>query len=682
MFNSYQLDRFAIRKYAVGVCSVLVASLMFLGAPVSAEQVTATAQAETSQLLQLPPQEELLSDQEATGLVGDDNLPTESPEALSSKEDQSSVVAQDLSEEQAQDEQEVGEQLPAESLQDTSQTDFPSPETVTPELIMEEPLKEAAVAPATGTGFRRAAQTRSLAGVIGDDYPARWKNQALNSAIDDWRLYNRNCTSFSAYRLSSANGFELPPAYGNAGEWGNRARREGYHVDNNPTRGSIAWGAAGGAHSSYGHVAWVSDVSGDKVTIEEYNYLGDGRYHTRTVHKSAFTGYIHFKDLTVPAVHPSQPARGELVVQNHNTQTGDFEVLITKVSNGGGVREVRVPIWSEKGGQDDMVWYRAEYQGGTTYRVKVKASNHRHDTGTYHIHAYYIQNNGEQVGVTNRTFEVKRGEATTSSVKVDVKKRDQAGDFDVVLSQVSHKEDVEKILVPIWSEQGGQDDIVWYEAKRQSHGTYKVSVDISKHKHDMGIYHIHTYLRQYNEELVGAGTTQTTVERPKVTTGANLTIHNHHNGNFDVIVSNISHDADIAAIQIPTWSENNGQDDIVWYNAVAQGDGTYKVSVDVSNHRHDVGLYHAHLYFRQTDGKQVFVVSATTVAGQQDLAPSGSYHFTKTLPIKAQASMASTTLDYYYAGETVNYDRVLVAEGRQWISYLSYGGARRYIPLT
>lgn len=31
MFQDNQLNRYAIRKYAVGVCSVLVASLLFLG---------------------------------------------------------------------------------------------------------------------------------------------------------------------------------------------------------------------------------------------------------------------------------------------------------------------------------------------------------------------------------------------------------------------------------------------------------------------------------------------------------------------------------------------------------------------------------------------------------------------------------------------------------------------------
>ena len=41
----------------------------------------------------------------------------------------------------------------------------------------------------------------------------------------------------------------LQEAYGNANEWGYRARREGYRVDSRPTIGSIAWSTAGGIWS-------------------------------------------------------------------------------------------------------------------------------------------------------------------------------------------------------------------------------------------------------------------------------------------------------------------------------------------------------------------------------------------------------------------------------------------------
>ena len=125
----------------------------------------------------------------------------------------------------------------------------------------------------------------------GDDYPVYYKNGSQE--IDQWRMYSRQCTSFAASRLSNVNGFEIPKAYGNANEWGHRARREGYRVDNTPTIGSIAWSTAG----TYGHVAWVSNVMGDQIEIEEYNYGYTEAYNKRSIKANMMTGFIHFKDL-------------------------------------------------------------------------------------------------------------------------------------------------------------------------------------------------------------------------------------------------------------------------------------------------------------------------------------------------------------------------------------------------
>ena len=126
----------------------------------------------------------------------------------------------------------------------------------------------------------------------GDDYPLHYKNGSVE--IDQWRMYSRQCTSFAAFRLSSVNGFEIPPAYGNANEWGHRARREGYRVDTKPEVGAIAWSTEG----YYGHVAWVSNVSGDTIEIEEYNYGVREKYNRRKVKASSMTGFIHFRDLS------------------------------------------------------------------------------------------------------------------------------------------------------------------------------------------------------------------------------------------------------------------------------------------------------------------------------------------------------------------------------------------------
>jgi surface antigen len=122
-----------------------------------------------------------------------------------------------------------------------------------------------------------------------DDYPAQWRNVAQDSAIDSWGYYNRECTSFVAWRLHARNGFEMPRAIGNAGSWGSWFSAHGYAVNGTPGVGAIA--------ESSGHVAWVEAVNGDgTVTTEEYNYSYNGTYNERRVATSAFH-YIHARDI-------------------------------------------------------------------------------------------------------------------------------------------------------------------------------------------------------------------------------------------------------------------------------------------------------------------------------------------------------------------------------------------------
>src|ERR1041385_6923709 len=73
-----------------------------------------------------------------------------------------------------------------------------------------------------------------------DDYPSQWRDAAMDSMMDSWKEYNRECTSFVAWRLHARNGFEVP-FYGNAADWKSMAAAQGYTVNSSPAVGSVAW---------------------------------------------------------------------------------------------------------------------------------------------------------------------------------------------------------------------------------------------------------------------------------------------------------------------------------------------------------------------------------------------------------------------------------------------------------
>ena len=301
----------------------------------------------------------------------------------------------------------------------------------------------------------------------------------------------------------------------------------------------------------------------------------------------------------------NQPIKGKITVQNKNPNTGTFDVIVSDVSAPYGVREVKVPTWSNVNGQDDIIWYTAAKQADGTYKVTVRAVDHKFSTGLYHIHLYYIQNNGKLVGVGGTTTELSfgrpQGKVTIANNNPDT------GTFDVLISNVSSPYGVREVKVPTWSSIGGQDDIIWYTAKKQANGTYKVTVKATDHKKSTGEYNIHVYYIQENNQLVGVTGTTTTVSiaHPKGT--LTITNNNPDAGTFDVIVSGVSSPDGVREVKLPTWSHVDGQDDIIWYTAKKQADGTYKTTVKVSDHKYSTGLYNVHLYYIQGNGKIVGV---------------------------------------------------------------------------
>ena len=121
-----------------------------------------------------------------------------------------------------------------------------------------------------------------------DDYPSNLKSAAQDSRVDPWNFYNRECTSFVAWRLNHDVGIAFHNWYqghhwGDAAIWKRAALDSGVPVDGVAQRGAIAWWAQGSPGSSSGHVAWVIGVTSSSITIEEYNYATRGGYGQRTI---------------------------------------------------------------------------------------------------------------------------------------------------------------------------------------------------------------------------------------------------------------------------------------------------------------------------------------------------------------------------------------------------------------
>ena len=104
----------------------------------------------------------------------------------------------------------------------------------------------------------------------------------------------------------------------------------------------------------------------------------------------------------------SQNPRVDLAITALNNATGSYDFVISNLVAPRGFKEVLVPTWSEKNGQDDIIWYKAAKQANGDYKVTVRSSNHKGDSGLYNSHVYLVDNDGKFIGLGGKSVTLKR----------------------------------------------------------------------------------------------------------------------------------------------------------------------------------------------------------------------------------------------------------------------------------
>ena len=331
-------------------------------------------------------------------------------------------------------------------------------------------------------------------------------------------------------------------------------------------------------------------------------------------HSVDYTG--RFTANAKPAADPTEGSlSGKIDIVNSDTMTGRFDVVISNVKAPNGVRTVSVPIWSETGGQDDLVWYTANRQANGTYTVNVKAENHKNSTGLYNVHLYYVQNNGQMTGVGGTTTTVAIGKKNQTPVSADltIAKSEKDGTFTITAKNLQGFDGYKEVKIPFWSHANGMKDIIWYTPTRQADGSYTVTAKASDHENADGKYEAQVFYvdaQGQNKFVKKAFIDYKNQSRP---TGTLLIQNNNKDtGTFDVIIKDVYSPKGVQTVQVPTWSDKDGQDDIRWYEATRQANGDYKVSVKASDHKNSTGKYHVHLYYIQNDGSRIGIGTTTT----------------------------------------------------------------------
>jgi len=352
----------------------------------------------------------------------------------------------------------------------------------------------------------------------------------------------------------------------------------------------------------------------------------------RWISYTSYSGTRRYVDLGAVAEAVAKP-RGDIAIESHDN--GDFSVVISNVSDQNGVLGVSVPIWSEKNGQDDIIWYNATRLNNGNYKVNVSLSDHKNERGLYNVHLYYVETNGKLVGVGGTTYtvptKVEETHTTTSYSLPD------SGTY--TFKERSSIKAEPRVASP---------ELAYYDAG--------MSVNYDKIVSGDGYQWLSYLSYNGNRRYVAVAKLAQQESKPSGT----INIENLSNLGFDVHITNVSGgDKAIQGVSVPVWTSKDGQDDLVWHQASRQSDGSYKVRINVSDHKAEAGEYIVH-----------------------NLPASGSYTFTARTGIKTQPLVANPDVSYYDSGMSVNYDKVVNNDGYTWLSYLSYSGHRFYVAIA
>ena len=337
-------------------------------------------------------------------------------------------------------------------------------------------------------------------------------------------------------------------------------------------------------------------------TSAEYNYDSDYAY----VSSNHLTIVNNGNDISYEKNEAPVISNAKIT----NVSRSGYTVTCT-VTDDNAVDRVLMPTWSENNGQDDLIWYTAN-RSGNTYTIEVKTSNHKNDSGKYHTDIYAYDSEGK-VSKVELTATVPG--ANEAPVISNAKITNVSRSGYTVTCTVTDDNAVDRVLMPTWSENNGQDDLIWYTANRTGN-TYTIEVDMMNHNYDTG--KINTDIYAYDDEgEYSKLELDTKIEENQAPVISDVKVINVTSDEYTVICK-VTDDLEVVRVQMPTWTVNNGQDDIVWHEAELKN-GVATFTVNRKDHNFEYGDYITHIYAYDREGLKGFSICGTVNLKEPDI---------------------------------------------------------------
>lgn len=408
------------------------------------------------------------------------------------------------------------------------------------------------------------------------------------------------------------------------------------------------------------------------------DYKKAGTYYT-----DAYATYADGEEKKIGSAtyRVTNPSTDGIVVQNADANHGTFDIVIKGVKAASGVTSVRVPVWTASD-LSDLYWYNAEKQDNGSYLVHADIKNHKYNYGVYAMQSYVMGGNGIEKITSSYCYNFKEPTANIYPFNAD-----NENNYILVAEGISGGSRVTGVRYEV--QKRGTSDIYRYEGSKDSLGRWLSVVGVSGLK-GSGTYDVRANVTTSDGKDYKVGETSFNITQPT----ANISIQNVNEtaGTFDVIIKDVVSPSGISEIRVPAWTAAD-LNDIHWYTAVRQSDGTYKVTVEVANHKGNHGVYAiqacvtanngiyavaASMCYRFVPTGALYkIVGATSTSVEQMVA---YYKASATYPEFYQSSDAPTIEDFCQiymeecAAEGIKAE-VAFCQSMKETGFLRYGGA-------
>ncbi len=383
-----------------------------------------------------------------------------------------------------------------------------------------------------------------------------------------------------------------------------------------------AWTEANGQDDLYWHVAgYLNEYTAYcDVKISDHNQES-GKYIIH-VQVTDVKGRIAVSEARAEVPRPEEPEEPEPPQEMGFTEAYVYDVTADGYSVHAefiapeGVAQILMPTWTEAGGQDDLIWHQAATEDGQTVDFRISTADHHSESGLYITHIYVTSPSGREIiaGVSADVPEPEPEEILEiTGTEVDAL---TSGGYRVT-AVFNAPNGVSEVLMPTWTDLNWQDDLQWHKADLDGNkAVYYVKT--ADHNNETGVYYTHVYVYDNTGAYVIEPLTivvpeeeMTQPEEPEELAITDLVVTELSQDGF-LVTATFTAPNGVSEVLMPTWTEANGQDDLIWHRAEISGD-TASCYVRTADHNQESGLYITHVYVTDTEGNQVIAGTGAEV---------------------------------------------------------------------